>query len=164
MSKNYRIYLDVCCLNRPFDQQSQARIRLETEAILEIINYCQAKTWTLIASNILEAEISQTPNQERIENVKKILAIATIKVLSGDWLKERVLKLQKLGFASYDAAHVASAERAKADIFLTTDDRLVKKSQTYAQLLKVEVNNPLQWLAQIILIEDNSNENPKPNY
>lgn len=128
MSKNYRIYLDVCCLNRPFDQQSQARIRLETEAILEIINYCQRETWTLITSNVLEAEISQTPNQERIENVKKILSIAKIKVLSGDWLKERASQLQKLGFASYDAAHVASAERASSDIFLTTDDRLVRKS------------------------------------
>ena len=84
MSKNYRIYLDVCCLNRPFDQQSQARIRLETEAILEIINYCQTGTWTLITSSVLEAEISQTPDRERIENVKKILSIAKIKVLSGD--------------------------------------------------------------------------------
>jgi hypothetical protein len=71
MSKNYRIYLDVCCLNRPFDQQSQARIRLETEAILEIINYCQAGTWTLITSNVLEAEINQTPNKERIKNGQK---------------------------------------------------------------------------------------------
>ncbi len=161
MSKNYRIYLDVCCLNRPFDQQSQARIRLETEAILEIINYCQAGTWTLITSNVLEAEISQTPNKERIENVKKILSIAKIKVLSGDWLKERASQLQKLGFTSYDAAHVASAERALSDIFLTTDDRLVRKSQTYAQLLKVKVNNPLQWLAQVMLMEDNKDENPE---
>jgi predicted nucleic acid-binding protein len=161
MSKIYRIYLDVCCLNRPFDQQSQARIRLETEAILEIINYCQAGTWTLITSNVLEAEISQTPNQERIENVKKILSIAKIKVLSGDWLQKRSSQLQKLGFASYDAAHVASAERASSDIFLTTDDRLVRKSHAFAQLLKVQVNNPLQWLAQIMLMEDNNDENPE---
>ncbi|WP_319422628.1 hypothetical protein [Pleurocapsa sp. FMAR1] len=42
-----------------------------------------------------------------------------------------------------------------------TDDRLVKKSQTYAQLLKVKVNNPLQWFAQIMLMEDNNNENPE---
>ena len=161
MSKNYRIYLDVCCLNRPFDQQSQARIRLETEAILEIINYCQAGTWTLVTSKILSAEVSQTPNKERIENVKKILLIAKIKVLSGDWLKERVFQLQKLGFASYDAAHVASAERASSDIFLTTDDRLLRKSQNYAQLLKVKVNNPLQWLAQIMLMEDDQDENPE---
>lgn len=150
MSKTLKIYLDVCCLNRPFDQQTQARIRLETEAILEIINYCQAGTWTLITSNVLEAEINQTPNIERVENVKKILSIAKIKVLSGDWLSERTKDLQKLGFASYDAAHIASAERAKVDIFLTTDDRLLKKSQTFAQLLKVKVNNPLQWLAKIV--------------
>jgi predicted nucleic acid-binding protein len=161
MSKNYRIYLDVCCLNRPFDQQSQARIRLETEAILEIINYCQAGTWTLITSNVLDAEISQTPNKERIKNVKKILSIAKIKVLSGDWLQQRASQLQKLGFASYDAAHLASAERASSDIFLTTDDRLFRKSHAFAQLLQVKVNNPLQWFAQIMLIEDNNDENPK---
>ena len=163
-SQTYKIYLDVCCLNRPFDEQKQARIRLETEAILEIINYCQAEIWTLITSNVLEAEINQTPNKERIENVKKILLIAKIKVLSGDWLKERTEELRKLGFTSYDAAHIASAERAKADIFLTTDDRLVRKSHTFTQLLKVKVNNPLQWLAQIMPIEENSNENPKSNY
>ena len=128
MSKNYRIYLDVCCLNRPFDRQSQVRIRLETESILEIINYCQAGTWTLITSNVLSAEISQTPNKERIKNVNKILDLAKIKVLSGDWLKERANQLQQLGFTSYDAAHVASAERARSDIFLTTDDRLMRKS------------------------------------
>jgi predicted nucleic acid-binding protein len=161
MSKNYRIYLDVCCLNRPFDQQSQARIRLETEAILEIINYCQAGTWTLITSNVLDAEISQTPNKERIKNVKKILSIAKIKVLSGDWLQPRASQLQKLGFASYDAAHLASAERASSDIFLTTDDRLVRKSHAFAQLLQVKVNNPLQWFTQIMLIEDNNDENPE---
>ncbi|BAY02118.1 hypothetical protein ACOWPH_21415 [Anabaena sp. PCC 7938] len=40
MNKQYRIYLDVCCLNRPFDDQTQWRTRLETEAILEIINHC----------------------------------------------------------------------------------------------------------------------------
>jgi predicted nucleic acid-binding protein len=91
--------------------------------------------------------------------VKKILSIAKIKVLSGDWLKKRAEHLQKLGFASYDAAHIASAERASSDIFLTTDDRLVRKSHAFAQLLKVKVNNPLQWFAQIMLIEENNDEN-----
>lgn len=31
-----RVYLDNCCFNRPFDDQSQARVRLEAEARLEI--------------------------------------------------------------------------------------------------------------------------------
>jgi hypothetical protein len=28
------IYLDLCCVNRPFDDQHQARVRLEAEAVL----------------------------------------------------------------------------------------------------------------------------------
>jgi hypothetical protein len=32
-----RIYLDVCCLNRPFDNQVQDRVRLEAEAVLAIL-------------------------------------------------------------------------------------------------------------------------------
>lgn len=31
-----RIYMDNCCLNRPFDDQSKIRIRLESEAVLFI--------------------------------------------------------------------------------------------------------------------------------
>ena len=30
------IYLDICCFNCPFDDQSQTRIRFETEAKLEV--------------------------------------------------------------------------------------------------------------------------------
>lgn len=30
-----RLYLDLCCFNRPYDDQSQTRIRLETEVNLE---------------------------------------------------------------------------------------------------------------------------------
>ena len=110
---------------------------------MEIINYCQAEIWTLITSNVLDAEINPTPDKERIENVKKILSIAKIKVLSGYWLKERAFELAQLGFFSYDAAHLASAERVKSDIFLTTDDRLFKKAQNYNQFLNVKVSNPL---------------------
>ena len=36
-----RVYLDVCCLNRPFDDQSQDRIKLETDAVLSILDNCQ---------------------------------------------------------------------------------------------------------------------------
>lgn len=31
-----RVYLDNCCYNRPFDSQTQLRVRLETEAKLAI--------------------------------------------------------------------------------------------------------------------------------
>jgi hypothetical protein len=35
-----KVYLDVSCLNRPFDNQGQARIRLEAEATALILEEC----------------------------------------------------------------------------------------------------------------------------
>ncbi len=48
-----RIYLDACCLNRPFDDQTQARIRLEAEAVLIILTQCQMGDWEWIGSDRL---------------------------------------------------------------------------------------------------------------
>jgi len=53
-----RIYTDVCCLNRPFDDQSQDRIRIESEAILAILNRCLLD-WVLLGSEAIDYEISK---------------------------------------------------------------------------------------------------------
>jgi hypothetical protein len=45
-----RIYLDVCCLNRPFDDQTQDRVHLEAEAVILILTHCQAGEWEWISS------------------------------------------------------------------------------------------------------------------
>lgn len=158
MSKNYRIYLDACCLNRPFDDQTQSRIALETQAILTILNKCQSGIWRLITSTALDAELDQTPDLERLKNVKKILAIAKIKVISSQLLEDRAIQLQGWGFSSYDATHIASAERSQADIFLTTDNRLLKKAQKNTQFINVKINNPVPWLVDVIQIDENNND------
>ena len=157
MSQSYRIYLDACCLNRPFDDQTQPRIALETQAILTILSQCESGLWKLITSAAINEELDQTPDLERLKNVKTILAIAKIKVISSQFIEERSTELQKLGFSSYDATHIASAERSQADIFLTTDDRLIKKAQKNTQLIYVEIDNPVQWLIKSTQAEDNAN-------
>ena len=155
MSQSYRIYLDACCLNRPFDDQTQPRIALETQAILTILSQCESG-WKLITSAALVEELDQTPDLERLKNVKMILAIAKIKVISSQFIEGRSTEIQKLGFSGYDATHIASAERSQADIFLTTDDRLIKKAQYNAQLIHVDIDNPVQWLIKITQAEDNA--------
>lgn len=161
MSRKYKIYLDACCLNRPFDDQTQPRIYLEAQAVMTILSQCQSKTWKLINSSALIAELNQTPDLERLEHVKKLLSIAKIKVISSTFIENRAAQLQKLGFSSYDATHIASAERSHADVFLTTDDRLFKKAQTNSQLINVKINNPVQWLAEVIQAEESNDENSK---
>lgn len=37
------IYLDNCCYNRPFDDQTQERIHLESEVILKVLKMGQIK-------------------------------------------------------------------------------------------------------------------------
>jgi hypothetical protein len=90
MTQPYRIYLDVCCLNRPFDDWAQPRIRLEAEAVLLLLNKCQTGDWKLVTSNALEAEIGLTPNPTRLRQVQDLLAIATIKVQTSDALEQRI--------------------------------------------------------------------------
>ena len=155
MSCNYRIYLDACCLNRPFDDQTQSRISLETQAIFTILQCCQTEQWHLMNSTALATELAQMPDSERLSNVKSILAIARIKVLSSQALEDRSRNLRQLGFSVYDAAHIASAERGCADVFLSTDDRLVKRAKRHAERLQVDIDNPVSWLMKSIQPEDN---------
>lgn len=154
MNESYRIYLDACCLNRPFDDQTQPRIALETQAILIILNQCESGQWKLITSISLETELAQTPDLERLKNVKSILRIAKIKVVNSSFIESRAQTLAQLGFSSYDAAHIASAELSKADIFLSTDDRLIRKGQRHIEALNVAVDNPTNWLITSTQIEE----------
>ncbi len=154
----YKIYLDVCCLNRPFDDQTQPRIRLESEAVITIINQCQSGDWKMINSSAIVAELNQTSNIERLQNTKRLLAVAKIKVITSSFIEQRAAELQKMGFSSYDATHIASAEISQADIFLTTDDRLVKKARKNSQSITVNINNPVQWLAEITQMEDRNDD------
>ena len=62
-----KIYLDACCLNRPFDDQRQPRIRLEAEAISLILQKLHQREWEWIGSEVLVYELEQTVAVERRE-------------------------------------------------------------------------------------------------
>jgi hypothetical protein len=58
--------------------------------------------------------------------------------------------LEKLGFATYDALHIACAERGEVDVLLTTDDRLIRLGKRHSSELKVRVENPLSWIQEVL--------------
>lgn len=55
-----RVYLDNCCYNRPYDDQTQIRIYLETEAKLYIQDMIKNGGLDLVTSYILEYENGKT--------------------------------------------------------------------------------------------------------
>jgi predicted nucleic acid-binding protein len=147
MAKKYKIYLDVCCLNRPFDDQNQPRIYLETEAILEILRRCQTGEWELVSSTALELEIAKTPDQNRREEVQLALAFARHKILVTEEIARRAIALTNFKIKNFDALHIACAE-GNADIFLTTDNRLLSRALNYKNNLNIIVANPTTWLTE----------------
>ena len=145
-----RIYLDVCCLNRPFDDQSQDRIHLEAEAILSIIKFVEKGQWTLVNSDGILYEINKIPDSERKKKVEIIVSRANEHVRLEEKILERAKRLQKLGIKSLDALHVACAESAKVDIFLTTDDKLLRILRQHSDEIDVRADNPLVWIKEVI--------------
>ena len=60
--KKLKLYLDSCCFNRPFDDLSQDKIRIESEAIITIIDKCEDGTWDIFESDILDDEFDRMTN------------------------------------------------------------------------------------------------------
>ena len=71
-----RIYLDCCCLQRPFDDQTQPRIKVEAEAVLAILASVQAGDLSLLGSEALHYEVNRIPDEGRRSEVKAALALA----------------------------------------------------------------------------------------
>lgn len=142
-----RIYMDVCCLNRPFDDQSQDRIRIESEAVLAILNRCLLD-WVLVGSEAVDYEISKIPDHERKTGVKVLAAISRNRLTVNESMLRRASELENIGLKALDALHLACAEKS-AEVMLTTDDEIVKKVMVNDSLIKVRVENPVRWLMEI---------------
>lgn len=122
------VYIDVCALSRPFDEQEYIRIRLETEiAVNLILSKVREGIFKMIVSPVHIKEIDDIPDMiERIE-------LHTILNRLGDPLKGNKMKIRTRaeelivsGFDIADAVHVACAEMAGAS-FISCDARLIRK-------------------------------------
>lgn len=67
------IYLDMCCLKRPFDDQSQPRIRLESEAVLTLLAM-ESDRLGFVRSVALILENDVNPVPERAARVGRWLS------------------------------------------------------------------------------------------
>ena len=145
-----KIYLDTCCLNRPFDDQRQPRIRLESEAVTLVLEKIHQREWEWIGSDILLYEIEQNTDEERKERLLLLAEAASQTIEITDMILERADTLESLGFDEFDAIHLASAESMNVDIFLTTDDNLQKAANRNKNLLSFTVSNPVKWLEEVM--------------
>ena len=143
-----KIYMDVCCLNRPFDNLSQDRIYLEAEAILSIISRCERGDWVLVSSGAIDYELSKLSDEDRLGQVQTIYATASERISTTKEIEQRAKFLQQHGLTPFDSLHIALAEASGSTVFLTTDDRLLKAAKKIK--LNVKVSNPILWLMEVM--------------
>ena len=142
-----KIYMDACCLNRPFDAQKQDRVRVEAEAILNILEYCQNGAWTLAASKALDFELAQCPDPIKLAGMRTLYAIAQSRLAVTERVKIRSREFRQQGFSFFDSLHVALAEAYQQDVFLTTDDRLYRAATAIRP--EIRVLNPVIWFMEV---------------
>lgn len=144
-----RLYFDCCCYNRPFDDLSQNRIHDESDAILSLMNRSKTDGSIILKSTILSLEIDKIRDIVKRAKVGHLSKIATENIVYNKEIKKRAEEIQQAALIHVmDSLHIASAEAGNADIFLTTDDKLIKACSHIK--LNVRVMNPVSYLAEVI--------------
>jgi hypothetical protein len=132
------IYLDMCCLKRPFDDQTQTRVHLESEAVLALLAM-EPDTLQFVRSHALLLENSYNPIKDRAARVHQWLVQSPSKNIDHAVLQTRCSELMQLGFKNFDALHLSSAELTRSNVFGTVDDRLLSTAARNKDRLQIRV-------------------------
>ena len=136
-----RVYLDVCCFNRPFDEQAQLKIRLETEAKIYVQQKIIDGVYELAWSYVMDYENSLNPFLERRDRIGLWRSMAKLYCDENENILTEAENLRNIGVKFFDSLHVACSIFLRCDYFLTTDDRLLKKN-----ISAIRVIDPIEFI------------------
>jgi predicted nucleic acid-binding protein len=139
--KKLRVYLDNCCYNRPFDDQGQLSIQLETQAKLWIQNLIKDDKVALVVSFFSLFENNANKDMDKAEHIAEFFENAAVYIDETHLAEIRLLRdeIMATGIKHKDAIHLAAAMAANADYFVTADKRVLKyKSERINALSPIE--------------------------
>ena len=144
-----KLYCDTNVYNRCFDEQNQLRIRLECTAIEGIYALAEAGRLELTWSFMLDYENSLNPHAGRKEWVELLSQLCTDTISPSPHiltLARRLMRLRRI--KARDSLHVACAEFAGCDYFVTCDDLLIRRAAKGGRrsVLHVKVINPVDFI------------------
>lgn len=141
-----KIYLDNCCFNRPFDDQRQLRIKLETEAKLDIQERISRKEIELTWSYILDFENEANPFEQRKLAIRGWKNYASFDINETQEIVEKADKFHQMGIKGKDSIHLACAISVQCEYFLTTDDELIKMA---AAIKEIKITDPISFIKEV---------------
>lgn len=137
------IYLDNSFLNRPFDNSEVGINRLESEVLLLIHKLVKTGKVNLVNSSVVEYENSLNPFSDRKLFIQELLKESILFQNINQKIRVRGESItEHMNTAPVDALHLATAEEAKVDLFITCNYNLIKKYKG-----KLKIITPLEFLA-----------------
>jgi len=124
--KNESVYLDSCSYNRPFDDQTQLRISLETQAKLFIQSLIKNNRIDLIYSYVCFYENYMNPFENKKLSIFEFSRNAKYYVIENDDILVKADMIMSKGIKPLDALHLSCAINAEADYFITVDDGILR--------------------------------------
>jgi predicted nucleic acid-binding protein len=94
-------------------------------------------------------EIERMPDPERRRKVSALLPPRRRIIRLTDELLDAAHRLTKTGFGLAEAVHLCAASQLAVDVFLTVDDKLVKRAKRFAQAIKVRVIDQANFLKRV---------------
>jgi len=126
-----RIYLDTCAWCRLFDFISNSKIINESKAVTQILRRVDIKEFEIIGGSVLLAEIAMVIPEHKKEAVMNLAAHAAscfYPATESAGKKAREI-MKESGINAMDALHIAVAIENNAEIFVTTDNSILSKSE-----------------------------------
>ncbi|TVQ14312.1 MAG: PIN domain-containing protein [Leptolyngbya sp. DLM2.Bin27] len=140
-----RVYLDTSAYNRPFDNQTQPRIFLETQAVIIILQMIEVGEVELVGSSVLDYENSRNPYPINQKAMERYLQLAEVRQEVNDAIRQRAEDLERNRLKALDALHVACAEASDSQYLITCDKRLINRCSELA----IKVVNPVDFVLEL---------------
>ena len=147
-----RIYLDMCCFNRPYDDQTQLKVAMEAQSKIHIQNGIRDGKYELVGSYMLDYEVSNVPNPMRKATIKRFIDDFTsvyVGIQRSKLIHDKADEIMSTGVKEKDAIHVASAIFAKCDYFISTDRRLLNYKTR-----EIKMVNPIEFVSEEAYLDD----------
>lgn len=146
------LYLDMNIYKRPFDNQRQMRIRLETVAITMIFALIDDGQLSARWSFVLDYENSRDPVPQRREFVQYLSRCCETTIAPDESIRKLARHLSETyQIRGRDALHLAIAETSGCNYLVTCDDRLVRQGKRVREqgVTSVHLINPVDFVQEV---------------
>ena len=140
----FKIYLDNCCYNRPFDDLSQVKVKEEAIAKMFIQSLVKYKSLVLFSSYMLLLEANESPAENSKQHILHFINEYSEFFIGKERESETLpltKEIMKTGIKLKDAVHLACSIVAECDCFITTDRRVLNYKTD-----KIKIVNPVEFV------------------